>query len=63
MSDGRTLEQGNRDNGTVEQRWWDSGPSDGGTVKQAWRNRISDGGTVERLMVEHWKRGTEIMGQ
>ena len=52
MSDGRTLEQGNRDNGTVEQRWWDSGPSDVGTVKQAWRNRISDGGTVERLMVK-----------
>ena len=25
------------------------------------RNR--DGGTVERLMVEHWNRGTEIMGQ
>ena len=22
-----------------------------------------DGGTVERLMVEHWNRGTEIMGQ
>ena len=39
------VEQGNSNGGTVEQRWWNSGPADGGT---------SDGGTVEHVIVEQW---------
>ena len=47
------LEQWNRDGGTVQQRWWNSGPADGGTVEQSWWNSgISDVGTVEHLTVE-----------
>ena len=47
------VEQWNRDNGTVEQRWWNCGPSDGGTVEQSLSNSgISDAGTVEHVMVD-----------
>ena len=47
------VEQWNRDNVTVEQRWWNSGPSDGGTVEQSlWNSGISDAGTVEHVMVD-----------
>ena len=51
-SDGGT---GNRNGGTVEQRWWNSGPADGGTVEQSWWNSgTSDGGTVQHVTVEQW---------
>ena len=48
-----TVEQWNRDGGTVEQKCLNSGPFDGGTVEQSWRN----GGkpnpeTVEHVMVQ-----------
>ena len=51
------VEQGNRNGGTVEPRWWNSGPADGGTVEQSWWNsRTSDVGTVEHMMVEQSNR-------
>ena len=62
------VEQWNRDGGTVEQRWWNSGLSDAEAVKQSWWNsgteivehwniswwnsRTSEDGKVEHLMVE-----------
>ena len=55
------VEQWNNHDGTVEHLmveqwnilWLNSGTSDGGTVKQScWNSKISDGWTVEHLMVE-----------
>ena len=45
------VEQCNRDGGSVEQRWWNSGISDGGTVEHVTVEKWNrDGGTVEHLM-------------
>ena len=51
------VEQWNRDGGSVEQRWWNSGTSDGGTVdhlmvEQSTEKWNRDGGTVEHVMME-----------
>ena len=50
------VEEGDRNGGTEEQRWWNSGASDGGTVEHLMvelSNR--DGGSVEQRW---WNSGT-----
>ena len=48
--------------GTVEQRWWNSGTSDGGTMKDMMLEQWNrDGGTVEHLMVEQRNRVGETV--
>ena len=55
------VELSNRDGGSVEKRWWNSGTSYGGTVEHLmveqwniwwWNSRTSDGATVKHLTVE-----------